>query len=95
MELAGDPTGLQLKEQVHASLEAHQCSILNTTPNPIICELSPWLRMFHWPELVNHIILAGTPLDHIKQTSVLPTPINRAFNFDCLLLMVRTYLENA
>jgi hypothetical protein len=39
MELASDPTGLQLKEQVHVSLEAHQWSISNVTRNPSIREL--------------------------------------------------------
>jgi hypothetical protein len=47
MELAGDRVGLQLKEQVHVSLEAHQCSILNMAQNQSICELSPRLRMYH------------------------------------------------
>jgi hypothetical protein len=37
----------------------------------------------------------GTPLDHVKQASVLPTPIDGEFNLDRLPLMVRTYLENA
>jgi hypothetical protein len=93
MELVGDPMGLQLKEQVRASLKAHECSILNVAPNPSIRELSPWLRVSCWHELaVNHIIPAGTPLNHIKQASVLPTPMNREFNLDCLPSMVRPYL---
>jgi len=37
----------------------------------------------------------GTPLDHVKQASVLPTPIGGEFNLDRLPLMVRAYLENA
>jgi hypothetical protein len=45
MELAGEQGGLQLKEQIHVSLEAHQCSILNMAQNPSICELNPWLIM--------------------------------------------------
>jgi len=96
MELVGDPMGLQLKEQVRASLEAHECSVLNVAPNPSIPELSPWLRVSRWHELaVNHIIPTGTPLDHIKQASVLPTPMNGEFNLDYLPSMVRAYLENA
>jgi hypothetical protein len=96
MELVGDPAGLHLKEQVHVSLEAHQCSILNVAPNPSIHELSPWLKMSHWHELtINHIIPEGTPLDHIKQVSVLPNSISKEFNLDHLPLMVRAYLENA
>ncbi len=67
MELAGDLMGLQLKEQVRASLEAHECSVLNMAPNPSIRELSPWLRVSCWHELVvNQIIPGGMPLDHIK-----------------------------
>ncbi|CAM6013301.1 unnamed protein product [Sphagnum balticum] len=96
MELAGDSMGLQLKEQVHVSLHAHQCSTSNVAPNPSIRELSPWLRISRWHELaVNHIIPTGTPLDHVKQASILPTPIDREFNLDRLPLMVRAYLENA
>ncbi|CAK9856542.1 unnamed protein product [Sphagnum jensenii] len=96
MELAGDPTGLRLKDQVRASLEAHECSVLNVALNPSIRELSPWLRVSRWHELaVNHIIPAGTPLDHIKQASVLPTSMNGEFNLDRLPSMVRAYLENA
>jgi hypothetical protein len=73
MELAGDRARLQLKEQVHVSLEAHQCSILNMAQNPSICELSPGLKMSCWHELaINHIIPVGMSLDHIKQASVLP-----------------------
>ncbi len=67
MELAGDSVGLQLKEQVHVSLHAHQCSTSNVARNPSIRELSPWLRISCWHELaINHIILVGTPLDHVK-----------------------------
>jgi hypothetical protein len=96
MELVGDPMGLQFKEQVCASLEAHECSVLNVAPNPSIHELSPWLRVSCWHELaVNHIIPAGTPLDHIKQASMLPTLMNGEFNLDSVPLMVRAYLENA
>jgi hypothetical protein len=81
---------------VRASLEAHECSVLNVAPNPSIRELSPWLKVSRWQELVvNHIIPAGTPLDHIKQASVLPTSMNGEFNLDCLPSMVRAYLENA
>jgi hypothetical protein len=32
-ELIGDLARFQFKEQVHAVLQAHQCSILNMTPN--------------------------------------------------------------
>jgi len=89
MELAGDSVGLQLKEQVHVSLHAHQCSTSNVARNPSIRELSPWLRISHWHELaVNHIIPVGTPLDHVKQASMLPTPIDGEFNLDRLPLMV-------
>jgi hypothetical protein len=96
MEFMGDPVGLQLKEQIRALLQAHQRSMSNLAPNPSICELSPWLRMSRWHKLVvNHIILAGTPLDHIQQTSVFPTPICKEFNLDRLPLMVRAYLEDA
>jgi hypothetical protein len=96
MELVGDQVGLQHKEQVHVSLEAHQCSILNMAQNPSICGLSPWLEMFHWHKLaINCIILTCMPIDHIKQTNMLPTLINGEFNLDCLPLLVRTYLENA
>jgi hypothetical protein len=60
MELVGDPMGLQLKEQVRALLEAHECSVLNVAPNPSIRELSPWFKVFRWHELaVNHIVPAG------------------------------------
>jgi len=45
--------------------------------------------------VINHIIPIGTPLDHIKQASVLLTPISKEFNLDHLPLMVRTYLDNA
>ncbi len=96
MELAGDLVGLQLKEQVHVSLHARQCSTSNVARNPSIRELSPWLRISRWHELaVNHIIPVGTPLDHVKQASVLLTPIGGEFNLDRLPLMVRAYLENA
>ncbi|CAK9866998.1 unnamed protein product [Sphagnum jensenii] len=96
MELAGDLAGLRLKEQVHAWLEAHRCSILKMAPNPLICELNPWLIMSRWHELaVNHIIAAGTPLDHIKRAGVLSTPMSGKFNLDHLPLMVQAYLENA
>jgi hypothetical protein len=96
MELEGDLAGLHLKERVHISLQAHQCSVRNTAPNPSIRELSPWLRMSRWHELaVNHIIPEGTPLDRIKRASVLPNPIDGESNLDCLPLMVRAYLENA
>jgi hypothetical protein len=96
MELVGDLAKLQLKKQVHVLLEAHQCSILNVTPNPSIHESSPWLRMSRWHELtINHIILVGTPLNHIKQANVFPTLISGEFNLDRLPLMVRAYLENA
>jgi hypothetical protein len=89
MELAGDSVGLQLKEQVHVSLHAHQCSTSNVARNPSIRELSPWLRISRWHELaVNHIIPVGTPLDHVKQASMLPTPIDGEFNLDRLPLMV-------
>ncbi len=81
MELEGDPTGLHLKEQVHVSLQAHQCSLGNVAPNPSICELSPWLRVSRWHELaVNHIILAGMPLDHIKRASVLDALLGPGVN---------------
>jgi hypothetical protein len=90
MELVGDLMGLQLKEQVRASLEAHECSVLNVAPNPSIHELNPWLRVSRWHELaVNRIIPAGTPLDHIKQASVLSTSMNGKFNLDYLPSMVR------
>jgi len=89
MELAGDPARLQLKEQVHVSLHAHQCLTSNMPPNPSIHELSPWLKISRWHELaVNHIIPAGTPLDHVKQASVLSTSIGGEFNLDHLPLMV-------
>jgi len=95
MELVGDQVGFQLKEQVHVSLEVHQCSILNMAQNPSICELSPWLKMFCWHELaVNHIILTSTPFDHNKQTNVFLTLISGEFNLDCLPFMVQAYLEN-
>jgi len=65
-------------------------------PNPSIRELNPWLRLSRWHELaVNHIIPAGTPLDHIKQASVLLTLIGGESNLDHLPLMVRGYLEDA
>ncbi len=96
LELEGDLLGFHLKEQVHESLQAHQCSISKVAPNPSIHELSPWLRISRWHELaVNHIIPAGTSLDHIKQASVFPNPIGGESNLDRLPLMVRTYLENA
>ncbi len=89
LELEGDLPGFHLKEQVHESLQAHQCSISKVAPNPSIRELSPWLRIFRWHELaVNHIIPAGTPLDHIKQASVLPNSIGGESNLDRLPLMV-------
>jgi hypothetical protein len=37
----------------------------------------------------------GTPLDHVKQASMLPTLISGEFNLDRLPLMVQAYLENA
>jgi hypothetical protein len=40
MEFACDLMGFQLKEQVHVSLKAHQCSILNMAPNLSICGMS-------------------------------------------------------
>ncbi len=86
MELEGDLAGLHLKEQVHESIQAHQCSISNVAPNPSIRELSPWLRMSRWHELA---------VNHIKQASVLSNPIGGESNLDRLPLMVRTYLENA
>jgi hypothetical protein len=96
MELAGDSMRLQLKEQVHVSLHAHQCSTSSVALNPSICELSPWLRISRWHELaINHINPTSTPLDHVKQASVLPTLIGGEFNLDRLPLMVRAYLENA
>jgi hypothetical protein len=96
LELEGDLPGFHLKEQVHESLQAHQCSISKVAPNPSIRELSPWLRISRWHELaVNHIIPASTPLHHIKQASVLPNPIDGESNLDRLPLMVRAYLENA
>jgi hypothetical protein len=96
LKLEGDLPGFHLKEQVHESLQAHQCSISKVAPNPSICELNPWLRISRWHELaVNHIIPAGMPLDHIKQASVLPNSISRESNLDRLPLMVRAYLENA
>jgi hypothetical protein len=96
MDLKGDPARLHLKEQVHVSLQAHECSVRNVAPNPSIRELSPWLRVSHWHELaVNHIISEGTPLDRIKRASVLPNPIGEESNLDCLPSMVRAYLENA
>jgi hypothetical protein len=96
LELGGDLSGFHLKEQVHESLQAHLCSISKVAPNPSIRELNPWLRISRWHELaVNHIILVGTPLDHIKQTSVLSNPIDGKSNLDRLPLMVRAYLENA
>jgi hypothetical protein len=95
MELVGDQMGLQLKEQVHVSLRAHQCSILNMAQNPSICELNPWFKMSRWHKLtINHIILANTLLDHIKQANVFLTLISGEFNLDRLPLMVRAYLEN-
>jgi hypothetical protein len=88
--------GLQLKEQIYVSLEAHQCSILNMAQNPSTCELSPWFRMSYWHELVvSYINPTSMPLDHIKQASMLPTLISGEFNLDRLPLMVRAYLENA
>jgi hypothetical protein len=96
MEFEGDPVGLHLKHQVHISLQAHKCSVQNTAPNPSIRELSPWLRVSCWHELaVNHITPAGTPLDRIKRTSVLPNPIGGESNLDHLPSMVLAYLENA
>jgi hypothetical protein len=63
--------------------------ISKVAPNPSIRELSPWLKISRWHELaVNHIILAGTPLDHIKQASVLPNLIGRESNLNRLPLMV-------
>jgi hypothetical protein len=47
MELTSDQTGLQLKEKVHVSLEAHQSSILNMAQNTSICELNSWPKMSH------------------------------------------------
>jgi hypothetical protein len=89
MELIGDQVGLQLKQQVHVSLEAHQCSTLNMAENPTICELNPWLIMFHWHKLlVNHIIPTYMPLDHIEHVSMFPTLISGEFNLDNLPLMV-------
>jgi hypothetical protein len=96
MELAGDSMGLQVKEQVHVLLRAHQCLTSNVAPNPSIRELSPWLRISRWHELaVNHIIPTGTPLDYVEQASVLLTSMGEEFNLDHLPLMVRAYLENA
>ncbi len=96
VELEGDPVGLHLKEQVHVSLQAHQCSVRDAAPNPSIHELSPWLRVSCWHKLaVNHIILEGMSLDRIKQASVLPNPIGGESNLDRLPSMVRAYLENA
>jgi len=95
-ELEGDPAGLRLKEQVHVSLHAHQCSLGNVAPNLSIRELSPWLRVSHWHELaVNHIVLVGTSLDRIKRASSLPNPIEGESNLDRLPSMVRGYLEAA
>jgi hypothetical protein len=52
--------------------------------------------MSRWHDLaVDHVILAGTPLDHIKRAGMLPTPGNGEFNLDRLPLMVRAYLDNA
>jgi hypothetical protein len=96
MELEGDPAGLHLKEEVHVSLQAHQCSMGNVAPNPSVCELSPWLRVSCWHELAfDHIIPVGTPLDRINRASALPNPIGGESNLDRLPSMVRTYLENA
>ncbi len=96
MELEGDPTGLHLKEQVHISLQAHECSVRNAAPNPSIRELSPWLKVSRWHELaVNHIISEGTPFNCIKRTNVLPNLIGGESNLDRLPSMVRAYLENA
>ncbi len=95
-ELKGDPAGLRLKEQVHVSLQAHQCSLGNVAPNPSIRELSPWLRVSRWHELaVNHIVPVGTPLDHIKRASVFPNPSEGESNLDRLPSMVQGYLEAA
>jgi hypothetical protein len=89
MELKGDLAGLHLKEQVHVSLQTHQCSMGNMAPNPSIRELSPWLRVSRLHELaVNHIIPAGTSLDCIKRASVLANPIGRESNLDRLPSMV-------
>jgi hypothetical protein len=94
MELEGNPTGLHLKEQVHVLLQAHQCSMGNVAPNPSIRELSPWLRVSRWHELaVNRIIPAGTPLDRIKRTNVLPNLIGEESNLDRSASMVIAYLE--
>jgi hypothetical protein len=52
--------------------------------------------MSRWHELaVDHIIPAGTPVDHITRAGALPTPASREFNLDRLPLMVQAYLENA
>jgi hypothetical protein len=62
---------------------------LNMEQNSSICELSPWLRMFRWHELiVNHIIITDMPLDHIKHASMFLTPVSGEFNLDQLSLMV-------
>ncbi len=53
-----------------------------------------WHQIHPHELAVNHIIPAGTPLDHIKQASVLPNPIGGESNLDRLPLMVRAYLEN-
>jgi hypothetical protein len=96
MELEGDLAGLHLKEQLHVSLQAHQCFVRNMAPNPSVQELSPWLRMSHWHKLaINHIIPAGTPLVRIKRASVFSNPIGEESNLDRLPSMVRMYLENA
>ncbi len=95
-ELVGDLARLRLKEQVHTLLEAHRCSVSGAASKPSICELSPWLRMSRWHELaVDHIIPAGTPVDHIKRAGALPNPASGEFNLDRLPLMVQAYLENA
>lgn len=89
MELEGDPAWLHLKEQVHISLRAHQCSVRNAAPNPSIRELRPWLRVSRWYELtINQIIPEGTPFDRIKRASVLPNPIGGESNLDRLPSMV-------
>jgi hypothetical protein len=68
----------------------------NVAPNPSIRELSLWLRVSRWHELVvNHIIPAGTSLDRIKRASVLLNPIGGESNLDHLPSMVRVYLDNA
>jgi hypothetical protein len=63
--------------------------VRNAAPNPSIRELSPWLKVSRWHELVvNHIIPEGTPLDRIKRASVLPNPIGGESNLDRLPSMV-------